>query len=127
MRKTILMMLLALVSGSAVADWVQVAEDESRAVYIDPATFRWDKKRNNVNLWVLQDEKKTIESGMLSVKALYEFDCKAEQVRILFSIAHAGHMGKGDVLLSETDPFNWQPAVPRSIGAFLWKIACKKN
>lgn len=126
MRKIVLTMLLAVVSSSAAAEWVEVADDEERSVYIDPATFRWDKSKNKVKLWILEDLK-TVKSEIASMKSHYEFDCKEEQLRIIFGIAHSKNMGRGDVLFSGADPFNWGPVVPGSKGAILWKIACKKS
>ncbi len=38
MHKAILMMLLAAVSSSAMAEWVKVSEDRLVTVYADPTT-----------------------------------------------------------------------------------------
>ena len=53
MHKVILMMLLAVVSSSAMAKWVKVSEDKLVAAYADPTTIR--KSGNKVKMWVLWD------------------------------------------------------------------------
>jgi hypothetical protein len=40
MRKPILMMLLAVVSSSAAAEWVELGSNEISTAYSDPATIR---------------------------------------------------------------------------------------
>ncbi|MCH6585257.1 MAG: hypothetical protein IH810_05440, partial [Proteobacteria bacterium] len=55
MHKVILMILLAVVSSSAMAEWVEVAESEAGTfiAYAESATIQ--KTDNIVNMWVLID------------------------------------------------------------------------
>jgi hypothetical protein len=53
MRKALLILLLAVVSNSAVAEWVQVGGNETAITYADPATIR--KAGNVVTMWRLLD------------------------------------------------------------------------
>ena len=98
MHKAILIMLLALMSNSAVAEWVEV--DTSRRVglttYADPNTIR--KSGNKVEMWVLENFNSVQElSGdkYLSQKAQNEFDYKEEQRRLLYFTWHSENMGGG--------------------------------
>ena len=55
MRKTILMILLAVASSSPAAEWVKVSENETAAIYVDPATI--GKAGDLVKMWRLLDFK----------------------------------------------------------------------
>lgn len=128
MRKTILMILLAVVSSSAVAEWVKVSSDETITIYKDPATIR--KNGNWAKMWYLFDFKTVQVDGgnkFRSLKSQSEFDCKEEQVRLLSFSAHSKIMGGGDVVDSKSDHFRWDPVPPGSVNEVLWKIACGKR
>lgn len=56
MHKAILMILLAVVSSSAVAEWVQFGGNETITIYVDPATIH--KAGNMVKMWFLYDRRK---------------------------------------------------------------------
>src|SRR5471030_1082964 len=58
MRKTILMMLLAVVSGSAAAEWEEVANNENATTYADFVTIR--KEGNLAKMWDVIDYKRSI-------------------------------------------------------------------
>lgn len=62
-----------------------------------------------------------------SIKAQHEFDCRQEQVRMLYSSIYSGHMGTGVEVESKYQPENWRPVATRSIEEVLWKVACGKN
>lgn len=53
MRKTILMLLLAVVSSSAEAGWIAVGDGENMTTYADPTTIR--KTGDRVKMWALLD------------------------------------------------------------------------
>jgi len=53
MRKAILMMLLAMASGNAAAEWVKVAETHRSVIYVNPASIR--KVGHIVKMWSLAD------------------------------------------------------------------------
>ena len=84
-----------------------------------------------MKMWSLDDHK-TAGSvigapSFMSVRALYEYDCKQEQSRSLSLSFHDGNMGEGKVLLSYTEPNKWVPVAPGSVGKAVWTIACGKN
>ena len=94
MHKVVLMMLLAVVSSSAMAEWIKIGStsmaDQTVTYYADPATIR--KSGNMVKMWNLSDFKSAKDAGngniYMSTKAQYEFDCKEEQTRLLYLISH---------------------------------------
>ena len=131
MRKTILIMLLTVVSNSVKAEWdaVGIAENNSTTGYADPATIR--KNGDLVKMWGLDDYKTAQVSSdgkaYLSSMVQEQYDCKEEQRRILAISYHSGNMGRGDVVFSGSDLGKWEPVAPRSKGEVFWKFACGKQ
>lgn len=132
MRKVILMMLLAVVSNSVMAEWVKlgVTSDHSATIYVNPATIH--KKGNKAKMWALTDYNEAPKiDGLppyLSLKSQEEYDCKDEQARTISASLHSGNMGHGDV----TNAFNpklpeWVAVPPDSLVEARWKFACKKR
>jgi Surface-adhesin protein E len=126
MRKPIATMLLAAVSSSAMAEWVQVSGTESNTVYADPATIHM--AGNTVKMWSLYDFKAAQAIGelqsYLSSKQQYEYDCKEKRLRTFSYSFHAGNMATGEVTLSATKTGDWERIAPASVDNDLWKIAC---
>ena len=101
MKKLLLTLILAVMSSSAIAEWVEVAkggeEIETITAYADPDTIR--KTGNRVKMWVLVDYKKDEEEfGILSARLKEEYDCKEKKQRILFMAFYSGHMGKDETV-----------------------------
>ena len=99
MHKAILMLLLAVMSSSAMAEWVNLGE----AVRKHP------------------------ESSMLyaSIKEQSEYNCKEEQSSILYQVLFSENMGKGK-RITKRDPEEWGPIEPNTVGVKTWKFACGK-
>lgn len=138
MPKAIFIMLLALVSKSAVASWVEIGHSDAYTAYADPATIR--KSGDRVKMWSLYDYKKALVSHggdkkpYLSQKTQYEYDCKQGQKRMLAYSLHSGNMGTGDVVVRNSEPYKeigdsekWWPVVPESMAQSVWKYACGKK
>ncbi len=128
MKKLLLIVLLAVVSSSAMAEWVAIGTADGTIYYANPNTIR--KSGNKVKMWMLFDfnaVRETEGDKYLSSKAQYEYDCKEEQKRILYFSWHSENMGRGDVVYIADEPKkNWRPVAPESISKSLWKIACGK-
>jgi len=131
MHKAILMLLLAVVSSSAMAGWVEV--DTSRRVglttYADPNTIR--KSGNKVEMWVLYDyktEQTNARKPYMSIKGQWRYDCKKEQQQPIYEILLSENMGKGEVIGKAIykESVKWLPVSPESIGMVYWKLACGK-
>ena len=118
--------MLAVVSSSAMAEWVKVSEDKLVTVYADPTTIR--KLGNKVKMWVLVDYKKDEEEfGILSARLKEEYDCKEKKQRILFMAFYSGHMGKDETveILSEPEG-SWQQPLVGDLAEALLEFACGK-
>ena len=129
MRKTFLTMLLAIVSSSAVAGWINVGGNEIYIAYADPATIR--KSGNMVKMRNLADFKMVQPSDkgkpFMSQKMQSEYDCKEKRTRLLYFTWYSGNMSKGEIVLSGPGPSEWEPVTPLSVNAILWKFACGKR
>ena len=129
MKKTILALMLAAVSGAAMAEWVDLGESDRSTAYFDPATIR--RSGDKVKMWRLIDLKSPDRAGggqpYLSVKAQDEFDCKDERFRTLYIQFHSGKMGNGTTTGTGEGDMKWTPVSPGSVGEAIWKAACSKN
>jgi len=128
MHKVILMMLLAVVSSSAMAEWTAANEDKKSILYVDLATIR--KSGNKVKMLLLNDYKSVQEVAgdkFLSTKSQWEYECKEEQQRQLFVQPFSGYGGRGQPITWHIKPGEWQPVMPQSVGEIMWKIACGKT
>lgn len=128
-RKAVIVAMLAVVSGSAVAEWVEITRTDSETIYINPATVR--KTGDVVKLWVLVDFRKAKSfdesKAYLSEQMQTEYDCKEERRRTLYFIQHSKNLGAGEVVYSGTSlNKDWNPVAPGSLGETAWKFACGK-
>ncbi len=129
MRNAILLMMLAVVSGSAAAEWVEVGGNELITSYADPTTIH--SNGSMVKMWTLFDLKtariSSVGKPYLSSKSEDEFDCKKKRRRTLSFSWHAGNMGEGEIVASNANPDEWAPVALRTVREALWKMACAKR
>jgi hypothetical protein len=128
LRKALPLLLLAIASGSAMADWVAVGSSKTDTLYVDPATIRGTD--NRTKMWALNDYQVTQRldnrEPFKSEKAEYEYDCRQAQARLLYFTSHAESMAEGEVVDFNVVPGEWVPVSPKSELEVLWKIACGK-
>ena len=141
MRKAILMLLLATVSGSAAAEWeewfvpnrnlsqwVVANYTEAVTVYADTATIR--KSGSMAYMWDMTNFQtgKALggEKRALSFKKEQEYDCSKQQARILYISWHSENMGAGEIIGSDRTTSGWRAVLPGTILERLWKTACEK-
>ena len=129
MRKVILMMLLAVSSSNAVAEWVEVGGNKDTTAYADLATIH--KAGDRVKMWELFDFKtaRKLSNGelVMSMRGQVEYDCKEEQSRKLLVSYHSGNMGRGETVRAESDTRKWMPVPPETLVKTMWKTACGKQ
>ena len=128
MKKLLITLLLAVLSTSAMAEWVPINDDDISTYYVDPATIR--KAGNKVKIWGMTDSKTMqIYEGKyyLSNKSQFEFDCKNETSTSVAELSFSGNMGSGQVVTSSSKRSGPMPVSPGSIGEFVWKIVCGKQ
>lgn len=127
MRKIILV-LLAVASNGAHAEWKNVGSNENTAIYVDPATIQ--RSGNVAAMWHLTDFK-TAQRDMgdtyKSLKDQNEYDCKEIKSRRRASTQHSENMGKGKVVYSDSFTTKWKPVPPESGIEILWKFACARR
>jgi hypothetical protein len=126
--KALPILLLAIVSSNAVADWVAVGSSKTDTLYVEPTTIRGTDDR--ARMWALNDYKVTQRldnrEPFKSEKAEYEYDCKQSQSRLLYFTSHTENMAGGEVADFNVAPGEWVPVSPKSEIEVLWKIACGK-
>lgn len=128
MRKAVLMMLLAVVSNSAMAEWREIGGNNKYTVYINPKILWQDGKI--AKMWHLFDYKAVRSSNChidyISSILQYEYDCKEEKFRSVYLSAHSEHMGQGESSVVHSSPYpdKWEPVVPGSFGKTLFNMAC---
>src|SRR3990172_4424721 len=128
MRRVILMMLLAVVSNSALAEWVKVGSNEITTIYADSVTVQ--RMGNMAMMWHLTDfktAKKDMGAMYMSKKDQNEYDCKEEKLRRRAFSEHSKSMGCSEVVYSDSFTTKWKTVPPDSGIEILWKIACAKK
>lgn len=129
MKKPLLVLMLILVSTSAMAGWVKTGEDDEFTHYADIATVR--KFQGKAKVWRLIDYKSLHQANKykcLSSKVQQEFDCKEEQVRVHAFSLFSKNMGAGKIVFSSTLPDDvWMPVAAEVNDAALFNIACGKK
>ena len=129
MHKLILIMLLAVASGNAIAEWVKLDDTDYFTLYADNSTIV--KNGNLVIMRHLHDEKntrKTVTSeSYKSTKELVKYDCMGSLMRTLAFSLHAEQMGGGKVIYQDNFPSNWIPVQSKTIDETLLKYACGKK
>jgi len=128
MSKVILMMLLAVVSSSAMAKWVEVGDNKNSTAYANIATIR--KSDDRVKMWVLFNYKtaQKLIGGppYMSDTHQEEYDCTEWQSRTIHISTYSGSMGEGKVIDNGPGDGQWKPIMPDSRGESLLKVACGK-
>jgi len=127
MRTAMAALLLAVVSSSAMADWVELGSTPNGTLYAEPA-IRMDGDRPK--LWALNDFKtpQAFYEGttFLSQKMQYEYDCMKSQYRLVYFSAYSGSMAEGEVVDFNIVPGEWQSIPPETGVEVTWKFACRK-
>ncbi len=128
MKKLLLTLLLAVVSSSAMAEWVEVAESEAGTfiAYTDPATIQ--KTDNIVHMLVLIDYKTAQTNASkpyMSKLGIRKYDCKEKQNQADIKTLYSNNMGRGKhVGIIGSRP--WLPVSTGNTTELLWKFACRK-
>jgi len=106
MRKVILMVALMLMSGSAVAEWVEYeSSSDGTTMYLGDKIRRGDL----VTMPILFDFPDATSHGFPSSKAIYQYDCKNNRSRTVDRYYYSEHMGAGKLETSEhTADAQWQ-------------------
>ncbi len=122
--RVVLCLLFALVAGPAWAGWVKAGETNASVLYIDPASISKDGHLRKV--LEMRDLKQRNEIGAMSLRGLFEYDCKEGKSRNLSVSAYSDSMAGGIILLSTSDPNSWNAVQPGTAVGSILKNVCAK-
>ena len=126
MRPQVLLVVLAVVSATASADWTKVGTGNSDfTLYSDPSTI--DREADLVRMSDLADFKLPRLAGGLSyfsIKTRHEYKCKERKARILSFTWYSKNMGNGVAVHTDDEPFEWESVQANTTSEALWKIVC---
>lgn len=129
MRRSILSLLLLVVSAGAAAEWAEVGADQIGTSYADPVTLTKAgdivKMRDLVDFKAVQS--RPYGTPFLSQRRLQEHDCGNRRSRVVELLRYSENMGQGDEAPVDVDPEKWEPVAPGTAGEVLWTFACGKR
>jgi hypothetical protein len=120
--RIVLALSLMLAAAPAWAEWVKVGRTDAAVHYIDAATIRRDGYLRRV--WTMQDMRDTSPDGVMSIRALEEYDCAEERFRYLSIAAHSRPMSGGQVLFAHDLDDEWSDRPPGTNSSAMEKIVC---
>jgi Surface-adhesin protein E len=135
--KTLLILIVLLMSSSAKAGWINLGKgynhDNTFTNYVDTTTIR--KTGNIARMWDLMDFETTQKISNKGANILFrssktqsEYNCKKKQQRQLYMSLYTENLGKGEVVLTDNNHTKWEPIPTGSSAAeALWKLACEKR
>jgi hypothetical protein len=127
MSKTVLMLMLAVVSSNAMAEWIEISSSEYTTEYIDPSTRR--QNGNMVKLWNMTNYKKAVVykgRTILSSKVQREYNCDEKSSQIMKEIDYSDSLGRGDAEFGEQNA-PLQSHFRGAVSDDLWEFACGKK
>jgi len=125
MKRLLLILMLTVMSGSAIAEWAEAGRSKDSIVYYDPATIR--KSGSKVIIWSLHDyETARGQIEYRSVTLESEYDCIKKQSRRLFLAFYQKNMGTGITIRKDIEPRSWLPIATGTIKESIWKSTCRK-
>jgi hypothetical protein len=129
MRQTLLILIIALLAGSAQAEWVPLGRSEGFRAYLDRKSI--SKNGDFAQIWQLMDfttsQWADAQTVVWSIKNLIEYDCSQPRSRTLVGEAHSEQMGTGPIVAKDLlpDP-QWEDIEPGSAAQKARQIACGK-
>ena len=117
-----LLVSLLVVAAPACADWVRVARTDAAVHYVDPSTVQKDGTLRTV--WALQDMAHESPGGVMSIRALQEYDCADGRSRYLSLAAHSRPMAGGEVLAEHVLRDRWTPKLRNAKALAIANIVC---
>jgi hypothetical protein len=127
MKRQAIALLLAVLSGAAMADWQQVSDDSEAVAYYDPATLV--RTGDLVTVSELNDFKRvaTTVSDALFRSSMTQraYDCAGARTRIITLQPFDGQMGAGRALDIMTVDGEWQDIAAGSARADAYNLACR--
>ena len=127
MKRHAIALLLAILSGAALADWQQVSDDSEAVAYYDPATLV--RSGDLVTVSELKDFKRvatTVTDALFrSTMTQRAYDCAAARTRIVTLQPFEGQMGAGRALDIMNVDGEWRDVVAGTARADAFARACQ--
>ncbi|MEY3095670.1 MAG: surface-adhesin E family protein [Burkholderiaceae bacterium] len=118
------LMIVALASGPAAANWVQYAAGENHTwFYEEPFLKREGGIRT---FWIVKNLSAPDEKEAQSYRFLTQFDCNKSQYRYLSERAFKDPMGEGKILFFNDTFTRWLAAAPNGLMAHLQTHVCRR-
>lgn len=127
MCRVVLMMLLAVVSSSAMAEWKKIGGSSGNdSNYFDPISANRNGSRAQIQTLVNFMEKQRTETDWyVSAKYRTEYDCNKKQWRLLESRLYKEPMGGGEaVVKNNRSNVEWMPILSGTSTELNMGIAC---
>lgn len=127
MKKLLTILILALTSTHALAEWTMIQTNDNGNMYIDFETLQ--KSGDLVSISTLNDYYVLQQKGELSSQWKELHDCKHKKFKALTINDYSGNMGNGKVV--QTANFNevetaWSDLVLYSVGDLKANIICSR-
>ena len=128
MKRFALTFALAVLSGSVLAEWVEIEKfEDGMRVFVDKTTARRSGDTAQV-LHLVRWGEPQIEPGQpnyLSTIVRTTYDCIGKREKYMASTSYTGTMGNGTKVISDEDEVeNWYSISETSLEDKLWKVAC---
>jgi len=124
MKKLFLILSLLLMTAHAYAEWILVDADKNNKYYVDATSSKKEGKLIKTPAYI-NHNKITKDTPYLSEGLMMEFDCKENQLRVIFFAPYKKHNLEGEPEDSmRIDDARWMPASNKGLGAMFNKV-CK--
>jgi len=129
MTRVILLVLLAVVSRSAMAEWVNLGENEIFTAYANPDTIRRSGDKVEMASMINYNAPLKVETGkpFKSIMVRNEYDCKNKQYQQRSLVAFSERMGAGQTIYSDSSFRQLSRVVPDTIEEKFFDYACGKK
>jgi len=130
-RIVLILLILSCSVGLAQAEWREldtISTYGGFTIYGDPTTLRLDTEKRLAKMWVLYDFKtvqKSSKGAYLSMKELWQFNCKEERYRSSTASYFSDHMAHGNLVFNQLTEGSWISVPPGTISAGLAELACR--
>ena len=108
-----------------VAGWERLAWTEDEALYANAEGFQRGGAQGSIRLWIRTENRQPdANTGALSDRALWEFDCDERGYRILAADVYAAPNLAGEARSIDNPKAVWQFGRPGSVGESLLDQVC---
>lgn len=129
MTRVILLMLLAVASSSAMAEWVNLGENDVFTAYANTDLIH--RSGDNVDMTIMFNYNVTykVEDGkpFRSIKVQKAYDCKTKRYRQLAMVVFSEWMGGGQSIYDDSNVREWSRIKPNSLEEMVFNYACGKK